>query len=135
MYRSIKLLETENIDHTQSIKLLKQWACYAFYVIVERVGDFTFWIMPLSSIYYLSKLILFIWIIQSWDNVDFFYKKLVSPLYYQYHEKIEDICYIMTSIINRYKEDCYGCIKINYDEIKEHLKDYISKKHLFREKE
>jgi hypothetical protein len=132
IYRSIYLLEN-NYDNTDELRLrLTQWITYSFFMILEHGGDYVFSIVPLSFFYYVFKLVLFLWVIQSEDNLNYLYRNWVLHYYQKYQIELGKSCEVMEKISFNYKNRINMYMKDNYIYMKKAIFNYIDE--LIREK-
>lgn len=133
-YKSIYLLEHKSLSRNRAmlIRQLKQWICYAFYMMIEYNGDILFKFVPLSFFYYLSKLMLFLWIIQSDDNLNKIYDNWVLYYYNKYNYYLKNVARFMEKIAYIYRKQVDTYIKQNFVYMKNMAFGYIDD--LIREK-
>lgn len=74
--QSIDTIKENNMDEYKL--LLQKWICYAHYIIFEWITFYLFYIMPFSAFYNIIKLLTFLWIIQSNENVSIWYSFIIS---------------------------------------------------------
>lgn len=131
-YKSIKMLENkENLQIEDLLKLLKRWVCYSCYVITTRFLDLSFTILPFVLFFNIAKMLIFLWMIKSEDNVFTIYDTLVIPFFENYHETLDGVQSVLEQLVELYKTKISEFIKNNYIHIKNCIFSYI--KDLIRE--
>jgi len=134
-YKTITLLENDN-NTSENINLvyisyLKKWTCYACYVMTETICDILFKFIPFATFYYISKMIIFIWIIQSDHNIDSIYKRWILDYYHSYKNTFDEICEIIEMLVDGCRLKLNNYISESIGKIKNMIKTFI--RELFKE--
>jgi hypothetical protein len=130
-YNTIKLIEEDKSHETldkkvkKQNKMMKQWTCYSSYLMIESVGDIFFKIFPFGTIYYFAKLIIFMWLIKSDENLDKLYSEWVLTYYTKYKSTLRTVCNIMEKLSESYRDKIDTYISNNYVYIKKAIFGYI----------
>ncbi len=126
-YRTVKLLSNKKDTKcaTQLNKCLKKWVCYATYIMVETVGDFIFKYLPFSNIYNVSKLVCFLWIIQSDQNVKYVYNRWIVYFYKEHKVTIDSFANIVEQVNDIAKKQMSYLFENNYEYVKGCIRGYI----------
>jgi len=125
-YKSIQTLEKKKVTTATLIILIKKWICYAFYLMIEYITDILFHFMPFSSVYYVAKLLLFLWIIQKNENITKVYKEWVLYYYYKHKEDLDKGILLLEKLSITYKNKIKMFTKEHYLLIKEKFVEIVN---------
>jgi|APSaa5957512493_1039668.scaffolds.fasta_scaffold59370_2 hypothetical protein len=87
-YKTLLVLKYKSDDNVYLLHILKLWACYSSYIIIEKVVDVLMYFTPFSIAYYTSKFGFYLWILKDKDNVDSYYNTIVNPMFNKYETQI-----------------------------------------------
>jgi len=87
-YHSVRALSAKNRDEEQ--RWLTYWVVFSFFHVIEFFSDHLVWWLPA---YWLAKTLLLVWCMASppYSGTDFFYLRVIRPLYKSYHGEIDSV--------------------------------------------
>ena len=125
--KTLKFLQCENGKRgcrEKSNILLEMWSIFGIYYLMDSTIGYILMYLPFSSLYYVTNILLFGWIIRNKNNVRIIYKKCITHNYSLYNTElantlnyIEKINYNITIKINnitKYMLDNAQNIMIDY---------------------
>ncbi len=78
--KTISLLNQTTMDPIETQRILKWWASYSFFMIIEYLGNIILYYSPFYSLYTLFKYIFLFWVINE-EHIESFYTLVVEPVY------------------------------------------------------
>lgn len=123
---TMEILNNTNKTIDQLVNILKKWACYAFYLCANPICDFVFLFLPLTTIYYLFKLFLFLWIVNNISNIDIIYNNIIIHYYEKYKTNLHNALEFLNYLFNDYRANALTYLLEYYNTTKTLIIEYIT---------
>lgn len=87
-YKTIEAIEDTNTTTENIMNILKLWACYTTYSLIEKI---MYYVVPFTFLYYISKLSFYMWIFKNSMNINIYYSSLITPFYNTYKDFLTEL--------------------------------------------
>lgn len=87
-YKTIEAIEHTDTTTENIMNILKLWACYTTYSLIEKIMYF---VVPFTFLYYISKLSFYMWIFKNSMNINIYYSSLITPFYSTYKDFLTEL--------------------------------------------